>query len=416
LRDGFAKWCVSPFESVRQASITLPEKAAVTVISWRRVYVVARKQTARHMGVSESYARGRELVDSNPLGFALGLFVLLLFLDLLRQLFLGGLTFQRLGITLLEGLMQGLVIGLAGIGLSMTYSILNFANFAHGDYITSGAFVGYATTYIVAGGFGTGEWDIGSLFLLRKGVGTTLNIGIMTTPAAVIVGLIFAGLSTVGLALLVDRLAFKPIRDRGGIALLITSIGVALTLRYLIRFVWGPAKRGPTVSQPEFALPVPTGSIGIGAHEATIFVASITLMLGVHFLLQTTKLGKAMRAMSDNEDLARVTGIPTERVVRYTWIIGGGLTGAAGFLFVLWRGTFGYFDGWLLLLLIFAAVILGGIGSIYGAILGGLIIGLTASVSVVWIPSDFARAAAFFVMIVILVIKPQGLFAGRTTA
>jgi branched-chain amino acid transport system permease protein len=85
-------------------------------------------------------------------------------------------------------------------------------------------------------------------------------------------------------------------------------------------------------------------------------------------------------------------------------------------MFFLWKGTMGYFDGWLLLLLIFAAVILGGIGSIYGAILGGLIIGLTASVSVVWIPSDFSRAAAFLVMIVILLVKPQGLFAGRTTA
>jgi branched-chain amino acid transport system permease protein len=139
-------------------------------------------------------------------------------------------------------------------------------------------------------------------------------------------------------------------------------------------------------------------------------------MLGVHVLLQTTKLGKAMRAMADNEDLARITGIPTERVVRSTWIIGGGLTGVAGYMFVLWKGTLGFNDGWLLLLLIFAAVILGGIGSIYGAIAGGLIIGLTASMSVIWIPSAFARAAAFLVMIVILLVKPKGIFAGRATA
>jgi branched-chain amino acid transport system permease protein len=312
--------------------------------------------------------------------------------------------------------MQGLVIGLAGIGLSMTYSILNFANFAHGDYITSGAFSGYAVTYIVAGGFGLGEYDIGSLFLLQKGLGTNIGVGISTTPIAVILGLIFAGLSTIGLALFVDRYAFKPIRDRGGIALLITSIGVALALRYFIRFVWGPGKRGPTVEQPSFEIFVPGGGVSLGAHEVTIFVSSVALMLGVHFLLQTTKLGKAMRAMSDNEDLARVTGIPTERVVRYTWIIGGGLTGAAGFLFVLWRGTFGYFDGWLLLLLIFAAVILGGIGSIYGAIVGGLVIGLVNNVSIVWLPGGFTRAAAFAAMILILVIKPSGIFSGRSTA
>jgi branched-chain amino acid transport system permease protein len=85
-------------------------------------------------------------------------------------------------------------------------------------------------------------------------------------------------------------------------------------------------------------------------------------------------------------------------------------------MFVLWKGTLGYFDGWLLLLLIFAAVILGGIGSIYGAILGGLVIGITASVSVVWLPSGLARAAAFLVMIVVLLIRPEGIFAGRSTA
>jgi branched-chain amino acid transport system permease protein len=123
-----------------------------------------------------------------------------------------------------------------------------------------------------------------------------------------------------------------------------------------------------------------------------------------------------MRAMADNEDLARVTGIPTERVIRATWIIGGGLTGLAGYVFVLWKGTLGFNDGWLLLLLIFAAVILGGIGSIYGAMVGGVVIGLTASVSVVWIPASFSRAAAFAVMILILLVRPEGVFAGRSTA
>ncbi len=371
------------------------------------------------MGVSEWDARGREwaqFVNANPLRFLVGVVVVLLVLDLGWQLFTGSLTVRRFVITLKEGLMQGLVIGLAGIGLSMTYSILNFANFAHGDYITSGAFSGYAATYLVAGGFGLAELDIGALFLLEKGTGTNLGIGIMTTPVAVVVGLLVAGLSTMGLALFVDRYAFKPIRDRGGITLLITSIGVALTIRYSIRFMWGPQKRGPTVSQPDFGLSVPGGVVDVGAHEVTIFITSIALMLGIHLLLQTTKLGKAMRAMSDNEDLARVTGIPTEQIVRYTWLIGGGLTGASGFLYVLWRGTFGYFDGWLLLLLIFAAVILGGIGSIYGAIVGGLVIGLVNNLSIIWLPGGFTRAAAFAVMILILVLKPEGIFSGRSTA
>jgi branched-chain amino acid transport system permease protein len=120
--------------------------------------------------------------------------------------------------------------------------------------------------------------------------------------------------------------------------------------------------------------------------------------------------------MSDNKDLARITGIPTERVIRFTWIVGGGLTGVAGYTWVLWRGTFGWFDGWLFLLLIFAAVILGGIGSIYGAMAGGLIIGLTRDLSTIYVSSTMARAAAFALMILILVVKPSGLFSGRSTA
>jgi len=374
--------------------------------------------TGLRMGISETYARGRQLLGANPGNVLLVGIVAVLLLDLGRQLLVGDQQFFRLGVLIKDGLMRGLVIGLAGIGLSMTYSILSFANFAHGDYITAGGFAGWATTYVIAGGFGA-RADIGSLLLVGAGgsvFGGALGIGIVSSPLAVVVGLVVAGVFTIALALFVDRYAFKPLRDRSGIALLITSIGVAFAIRFLIQFVFGPSRRGVTTTQPSITVPFIDGTLQLRAHDVTLAVIAVGLMLGVHFLLQRTKLGKAMRAMADNEDLARVTGIPTEQVVRYTWIIGSGLTGVGGYMFFLWKGTMGYFDGWLLLLLIFAAVILGGIGSIYGAILGGLIIGLTASVSVVWIPSDFARAAAFLVMIVILIVKPEGLFAGRTTA
>ncbi|WP_375137056.1 branched-chain amino acid ABC transporter permease [Halostella salina] len=314
--------------------------------------------------------------------------------------------------------MRGLVVGLAGVGLSMTYSILNFANFSHGDYLTSGAFSGWAVTYLIAG---YGNANIGSLLLVGAGgsvFGGALSVGIVTSPLAVIVGALVAGASTIVLSLVIDRFVYKPIRDESGIALLITSVGVAFALRYLMQFVFGPGVRGTTDagSQPEWSLLFIDGTVFVHAHDITLLVVAVSLMLGVHFLLQRTKLGKAMRAMSDNEDLARVTGIPTERVIRSTWIIGGGLTGIAGYMFVLWKGTLGFNDGWLLLLLVFAAVILGGIGSIYGAIAGGIIIGLTASTSVIWIPSAFGRAAAFLVMITILLFKPQGIFSGRSTA
>jgi branched-chain amino acid transport system permease protein len=368
------------------------------------------------MGFAETYSRGRRFAVDRPGAILVALVGVVLVGDLLVGLGTGRTAFSDVGSLVWDGLMRGLVIGLAGIGLSMTYSILNFANFAHGDYITAGAFSGWATTYLLAG---LGRADVGALLLVGAGgsvYGGSLDIGITGTPLAIVAGLVVAGVFAVALALFVDRFVFRPIRDESGITLLITSIGVAFALRYMMQFVFGSDVRGTTAQPPSFSLYLVDGAVRINMHDLTLVVVAGGLMLGVHLLLQTTKLGKAMRAMADNEDLARVTGIPTERVVRSVWIIGGALTGVAGYMFILWKGTLGFNDGWLLLLLIFAAVILGGIGSIYGAITGGLVIGLTASMSVIWIPSAFARAAAFVVMIVILLVKPQGLFSGRATA
>ena len=370
------------------------------------------------MGVADTYSRGRDVLFERPLAVVVGAFAVLLVVDFLDRLLFGSLLLSDVGSLVWDGLMRGLIIGLAGIGLSMTYSILNFANFSHGDYITSGAFVGWGVTYLIAG-FGKAAWP--NLLLVGAGgtvYASALGITVATTPLAVLAGLLVAGLGTVALALAIDRLVYQPMRDAGGISLLITSVGVAFVLRYLVVYVFSTANRGTTDSGriPEWSVPFVDGTIGVSAHDLTLLVATVALMLGVHLLLQYTKLGTAMRAMADNKDLARITGISTERVIRWTWIIGGGLTGVAGFLMVLWTGTIDFQFGWLLLLPIFAAVILGGIGSIYGAILGGIVIGLTWNLAIIWIPGEFGRAAAFGVMILILLFRPEGLFAGRTTA
>ena len=319
-----------------------------------------------------------------------------------------------------NGLLRGLIIGLTGIGLSMTYSILGFANFAHGDFITVGAFIGTMTSYVIAGVLGAATYDIGALTLIELNA-SDLGLAITGGPIAflaIVLGLLIAGVGTVGVVLLTDHLAFKPLRDRSGVTLLITSIGVALVLRYLVNFVWGTSKRNTYTSSEawDLAIPIGNGALRLDAHDFTLLILGVALMLGVHLLLQTSKLGKAMRAMADNKDLAKVTGIPTDRVVQFTWILGGSLTGVAGYTWVLWRGTFGWFDGWLFLLLVFAAVILGGIGSIYGAMAGGIIIGLTHDLSTIFIPPALQKAAAFALMIVVLVVRPSGLFGGRTTA
>jgi len=424
------------------------------------------------MATSDMVADWRVSIVERPKTALFGLFLVGLAVDLVLKLFgvqltlgsanlLGGsLGLGRLITLVWDGIVIGLGIGLAGIGLSMTYSILSFANFAHGDYITSGAFAGWAVAWLVAG-FGSGQLDGNVLYLATVGFGPTgpspadLAINTIKTPIAVFGGLLVAVLATIALTLVIDRFIFKPMRNQGGITTLIASIGVALALRYLIVFVFGASNRGLTGGSPKLILAAVDGQfalankrstiilaqngnaptdvfywlfpvVDIGSYstellsvtgaELTIVATSLALMYGLHVTLQRTKLGKAMRAMADNEDLARVTGIPTERVVRATWIIGGGLSGAAGYLIALERGTLAFNLGWLLLLLIFAAVILGGIGSIYGAMVGGILIGLTNSVSLVWIPSSFSTAAAFVIMILVLVIRPDGLFGGVTTA
>nr|WP_224450615.1 branched-chain amino acid ABC transporter permease [Haloprofundus salilacus] len=311
--------------------------------------------------------------------------------------------------------MIGLVIGLAGIGLSMTYSILNFANFAHGDYLTSGAFAGWIAAYLVAG---SGTVSAGDLFLLGVSGGAsagTVGASVISTPIAVLVGFVVAVTFGIVLSLVIDRIVYRPMRGQGAIALLIASIGVALMLRYLIAFVFGTSRTGITGGMLS-TYTVPGINLIVSSHELTLVTAALAMMGGVHLLLSRTKLGKAMRAMADNTELALITGIPTERVIRSTWIVGGGLTGAAGFLVVLETGTISFDYGWTLLLLIFAAVILGGIGSVYGAILGGLTIGISSTMSLIWLPSEFTYAAAFGVMIIILLTKPAGLFSGVTTA
>lgn len=318
----------------------------------------------------------------------------------------GSLSFSDLMTFVLDGLIVGMAIGLAGIGLSMTYSILSFANFAHGDYVTSGAFFGWTAAYLVAG---SESADIGAQFLLSSNLG----LSVFGDPLAIAVGLIIAAGGTIALSLVLDRLVYRPMRDSEGISLLIASIGVALALRYAIAFVWQTGTKGVTASPMKVTF---LGSITLTSHEWTLLVLGGALMIGVHVLLQFTKLGTAMRAMADNKDLARVTGIPAERVIRLTWILGGGLTGVAGYLLVLTRGTIGFSFGWVLLLIIFSAVILGGIGSIYGAMAGGLIIGVIDNIAILWLPSDLTRAGAFFVLIVVLLIRPEGLFGGVKTA
>lgn len=371
------------------------------------------------MSVTNINSRFEDISGRDILSLLLAIFIGILIVDLTRQLWTGGIEVSILADYLWNGIVESMYIALAAVGLSMTYSILRFANFSHGDLVTTGAFSGWTVAYIIGG---IGVADIGSRLLLDADGGApsgTLGMELFASPLAIILGLVGAILITIGVALAIDRLVYKQLRGAGGITLLIASVGVAFVLRYVIALIYTQDSRGIVASAPQRDITVPGVSWTIESvnfHEVTLVVVGFLLIVGVHFLLQYTKLGKAMRAMADNRKLAQITGIPTERIITATWVIGAGLAGAAGYLIVLDQTQISINFGWFLLLLIFAAVILGGIGSIYGALLGAFIIGLTLNLSLIWIPADLNEITAFTLMIIVLILKPDGLLGGVKTA
>lgn len=372
----------------------------------------------RSSGVVQSRWPALAWARDHLAGIGLVAFCLVLFVDVLRRLAAGSLGVADVAGFVWDGTVLGMSIGLAGIGLALTYSILRFANFAHGDLVTTGAFGGWIAAFLVAG---VGSFPIEALVHVGGPLSIdtgALGVSVTNAPLAILVGLVVAAAVTALIALAIDRVAFRPMRTESGIALLIASVGVALALRYLIVFFLQAGSRGLTSGNvtPSFTVPVGGGSLTVTAHEVTLVVVAAALMVGTHLVLQYTKLGTAMRAMADNRDLARVTGIPTERVVRDTWILGGSLAGASGFLIALEQGALSTGLGWGLLLLIFAAVILGGIGSVYGAIVGGLVIGIASRLSLVWLDSSLIIAGAFVVMIAVMLVRPSGLMGGVKTA
>jgi len=295
-----------------------------------------------------------------------------------------------------NGVVFSAIIVLGSIGLSLIYSIAGFANFAHGDTMTVGA---YATlvSFGIIGGAGL----------------DFLGIRILELPLAFFVALLIGIVTTVVVALVTERIVYKPM-DIGSIGLLITSIGVAFVYRALIQIWFTTDARRFDIRRLRPIDALLDYGIRVTVHDIAIVLSAIILVAGVHVLLQHTDLGRMMRATADNPTLAQASGIRIRRIELWTWILGAGLAGAGG----AFLGLFNQLRprmGFNVLLVIFAAVILGGIGSVYGAMAGGLVIGLTTRISLVWLPERLAVAAAFLVMIVILLFRPEGLFGGVRT-
>jgi branched-chain amino acid transport system permease protein len=292
-----------------------------------------------------------------------------------------------------NGVVYSSIIVLGSIGLSLIYSIAGFANFAHGDTMTVGA-------------YGT---------LVAFGAVGTLGGSVLGLPVGFFLALAVGAGAAAAVALVTERFVYEPL-EIGSIGLLITSIGVAFVYRGLIRERFGPDARnfGIETLRPIEAL-VPYG-VRVTEHDVAVVASAAALVVGLHLLLQYTDLGRKMRATADNPDLARASGIRTRRVTLWTWVIGAGLAGAGG-------GFLGLFNnvrprmGFSLLLVIFAAVILGGIGSVYGAMLGGFLIGMVVQLTPL-VPSlgtQYGEAVAFVAMVLVLLVRPSGI-AGEAVA
>lgn len=286
----------------------------------------------------------------------------------------------------MPGVVLGSIYGLGAIGVSLTFAILRFANFSHGEILLLGVYL----TLTLVQGFG-------------------LHPLVAAVPAMAATALVALGL---------DRAFFRPLRSSPTIILVIAGFGLMLMLRSAVQFVWGTQVETmvPGVQRPVSLL---GGALVIPPKHLTIIAAALVLMAATHVLLTHTKIGKAMRAVSDNPELARLSGIDVERVIRAVWVLGAALAVAAG-VFLAIDTHAETMMGFKMLLPMFAAAILGGIGRPFGAVAGGLIIGIVEECSAYpvigfdpLLSPGYKAGIAFAIMVAVLLIRPAGLFRGR---
>ena len=319
-----------------------------------------------------------------------------------------------------KGVMAGLIIGsiyaLGAVGVTLIFGILRFAHFPHGDMMTAGAFVALVLVWLV------------------PGAGAALGL-----PAAFVL-LPVAMLVTAAMAVGLDRVFYRPLRRAGAkpIVIVMASIGVMLMLQGLIRLFAGTDTRqlDEVGAKDIYRIPLGGRDLVVTEPQLLLFATTIVAVVALHLFLTRSRTGKAMRAVSDNPDLARVSGISIDHVVRTTWIISGALAAAAGTLLAL-DVTLKPDLSFNLILPIFAAAIVGGIGQPYGAIAGGMLVGFTETLSVfnwaillrplkpylpdfielpsklAFVPTEYKIVVPFFILIAVLIWRPTGIFRGR---
>jgi branched-chain amino acid transport system permease protein len=281
---------------------------------------------------------------------------------------------------LVEGLKFGLIIAIASVGLSLIFGTTGLVNFAHGELVSFGALMAYFFNQ---------------------------TLGIHLIPAAVL-AIVAGGLAGGSL----DLTLWRPLRGRGTglLSMLVVSIGLSLFLRYAMLYQFG----GRTRPYAQYAVQraVDIGPVTIAPKDLLAMALSILVLAGVGLMLTHTRIGKALRAVADNRDLAESSGIDVQRVILFVWILGGGLATLGG-IFQGLAEQVSWQMGFQLLLLMFAGVILGGIGTAYGALVGSLLVGIIYQMSSLVVPNDLRLVVAFFLLIVVLLFRPQGMLGRR---
>lgn len=300
-----------------------------------------------------------------------------------------GVSSQRLISLTAWGVMLGGIIGLGSIGLTLVYGVVKFPNFSHGALVTLGAYLTLAFMAVLPQGPRLWPFSFGWEFI-----------------AGLLLAMPLVGLAAVA----VDKVVYRRLRVQGAHLVLfaMASLAMEFFLRSWIYLIWGSDFHFYYSGRANPALDLVLG-IRVRADQLFIVALAVVLVTGVYLLLERTKVGKAMRATADNPELAQVRGINTERVIAWTWIVGGALAAAGGVMYGLSSQLRPEMGFWLLLPM-FAAVIMGGIGNPWGALAGAMIIGVVHQVSGAFINPTYGPGVAFMLMVITLLIRPQGLF------
>ncbi len=285
---------------------------------------------------------------------------------------------------LLNGLTLGMVYALIALGYTMVYGVIQLINFAHGEVFMVGAYLALSALWLFSS-----LWAGAPLWFILAALFVCSIVGSAALGAAV------------------ERIAYKPLRGSPKLAALITSIGVSFFLQNAVMLIYGSKEQSVPDIVP--AVYFSWGAFSVSLIQAMIFACSIGFMFFLTWFVKHTRTGKAMRATAENPDAARLMGVSVDKVIRATFALGSGLAAVAGALFALYYGSINFHDGYLAGLKAFTAAVFGGIGSIPGAMLGGILLGVFEGLGAGYISSEWKDVFAFALLGAVLIFRPSGL-------